>query len=495
MPPYESINLHPNSHDPTTLASHTYDVIFIGSGWASHTAAKRLAKANLTSVIIESELFGGDCPFWACVPSKVLLRPGDALEEVKNAPGVSATTVDGLSAGDILKTRDDNTYNWDDSGIINFISGEKVAVVRGRGRLVDVKKVLVEGIRGQNATLEARNAVVVCTGSEPVFPSIPGLAEAKPWTPRHATSTSEVPKHLVILGAGAVGCEIATAFTDFGGKVSLITTTAEILPRVDSEAGAVVRKSLSDMGVQVHLSSRVTKVDRSFDGELTVFLGGGKVIHATEILVAAGRKPMTEDLGLEQFGLVVDGKPIPVDDSLRIPIESGDWLYAGGDVNGRAMMTHSTKYHGRVLARAILAKANANNFTSAEWDDSSATADNYARPQVIFTRPPVASVGLTRQTAEQSGKKVKEITAPVATEASVLRSKKAPRDGWAQWIVDEDSGTLLGATFAGDGVTELLHASTVAIVGRMNLAQLAHAIPSFPTLSEVYLNLIEAAGF
>lgn len=497
MPPYESIDLHPKSHDISSLSSKTYDVIFIGSGWASHVAARRLAKGGMTSVIIESELFGGECPFWACVPSKALLRPGEALEEAKSVPGVYNST-DGVKAPNVekvLERRDNWTSNWDDSKIvIPYISGDNVDLVRGRGKIIDVKKVLVEGSDASNVTLEARQAVVVCTGSEPIFPSIPGLIEAKPWTPRHAVSTSQVPKHLAILGAGAVGCEMATVFADLGGKVTLISSTKEVLPRVDPEAGALVRQSLSDMGVKVYVSAKVTKVQRTSEGNLVVHLGHDEVIHATEILVAAGRKPRAKNIGLEQFGIAVDGRPIPVDESLRIPLNSGDWLYAGGDVNGRAAMTHTAKYHGRILAAAILAGKSGTSPKATDWDGISATADIYARPQVVFTRPTVASVGLTRGSAIASGKKVKEITAPAKTQGARLRADGF-KDGWAQWIVDEDSGILRGATFVGDNVTDLLHASTVAIVGHMDLARLAHAIPSFPTMSEVYLNLIEAAGF
>ena len=468
-----------------------------GSGWASHIAAKRLGKEGMSSIIIEFELFGGDCPFWACVPSKALLRPGEALDEAKKVPGVSSnvSNVTGPDVEKVLERRDAFTSNWDDSRVvIPFISGDNITLVRGRGKIIGVKQVLVESPDAHSVTLDARQAVVVCTGSEPIFPNIPGLAEAKPWTPRHAASTSLVPKHLVILGAGAVGCEMATVFTDLGGKVSLISSTTELLPRIDPEAGALVRQSLSAMGVKVYVSAKVTKVHRISDSELVVSLQSGVTINATEILVAAGRRPRTEDLGLEAFGLAVDGRPIAVDESLLVPLDSGNWLYAGGDVNGRAAMTHTTKYQGRILASSILARRNGAQPKGVEWDAISATADKYARPQVVFTRPTVASVGFTRHAAKASGKKVREITAPLKTLGARLREDEF-EDGWAQWIIDEDSGTLLGATFVGDNVTELLHASTVAIVGHMDLARLAHAIPSFPTMSEVYLSLIEAAGF
>ncbi|KAF2239408.1 FAD-dependent pyridine nucleotide-disulfide oxidoreductase [Viridothelium virens] len=492
MPPYNSINLHPSSFGPSDLSLHTYDVIFIGSGWPANVGAARVTQAGMKPVIVESELIGGDCPYWACIPSKALLRPGEALQDAKSVPGIAITN--GLDADAVFRGRDSWTGDWDDQVLIPSIGGDDADFVRGHGKVVGVKKVRVENTNGESVTLEARQAVVICTGSEPVIPNIPGLADANPWIPRQATSTSQVPKNLVILGAGAVGCEMATIFANLGGKVSLISSTKELLPRTDPEAGALVRQSLVDLGVEMYLSAEVTGVQRKRDGTLEVQLKHGSVIHATEILISTGRRPRVKDIGLEQLGIAVNGSRIPVDESLCVGLESGEWLYAAGDVNGRAMMSHTAKYHARVVVNAIIARKTGAKPTITEWGSLSATADKYAVPQVVFTRPTVASVGLTRQAAEAAGRSFREVTAPLKTEGAELRAI-GYKDGWAQWIVDAESGQLLGATFVGDDAADLLHASTVAIVGGLTIARLAHAIPSFPTMSEVYLNLIEAAGF
>ncbi|KAF1981414.1 dihydrolipoamide dehydrogenase LpdB [Aulographum hederae CBS 113979] len=497
MPPYNTINLHPDSHHPSSLPTDTFDVIYIGSGWSTHVSATRLTKAGMTSVIIEAELFGGECPFWACVPSKALLRPGEAFDEVQGVGGAKerVDSAKGLDVDAVMQRRDTWTSNWDEEKMmVPYIASSGAHLVRGYGKLIGVKKVKVTTSTGESFILTAGQAVVVCTGSEPLIPKIPGLTEAKPWTPREAVSTSDVPKHLLVLGAGVVGCEMVSAFASFGAKVTLVSSTAEILPRVDPEAGAIIRKRFEKQGVNVHLSTTVTRVQREEDGSLIAELAGKPEVKVSEILVAAGRKSRTNGIGLEQFGLAIDGSPINVDDSLCVPSDSSSWLYAVGDVNGRSPTTHGAKYHGRILAKVLLARKNGANFEPKEADGTAAAADRYAIPQVIFTHPNVASVGLTRQKAAAAGRKVKEITALAKTEGAELRMD-GYEDGWAQWIVDAESGKLVGATFVGDNVAELLHASTVAVVGGMTLEQLAHAIPSFPTMSEVYLNLLEAAGF
>ena len=494
MPPYNTINLHPPDYLPSALTSDSYDVICIGSGWAGHITAVRIAQAGMTAVIVEEELFGGDCPFWACVPSKALLRPEEALDEAKRVGGAREKTdaSGGPDVEAVFRRRDGWTKGWQDGAVIqNAFEGTGVQLVRGHGTIVGVKKLTVENSNGESRTLEANYAIVICTGSEPIIPDIPGLAEAKPWTPREAMSASEVPQELVVLGAGGVGCETVNIYTSVGGKVSLISSTAEILPRMDPEAGAIVRQSFTKQGVDVHLSTKVTSVRRETDKTLTVELNGKDKIKATEIFAAAGRRARTEGMGLEKFSVEVHKGRIVVDDSLCIAAVPGRWLYAAGDVNARAPLSHMAKYHGRVVANAILATKNKAQIEGSVY---TATADHYAIPQVVFTRPSVASVGLTKRAAQAAGKKVKEIVAPVKTMGANLRTD-GYEDGWAQWIVDEESGKLVGATFVGEEVADLLHASTVAIVGGLTLDRLAHAVPSFPTMSEVYLNLIEAAGY
>jgi len=495
MPSYSSINLHPSSHLLSALKTHVYDVICIGSGWAGRIIAARIVKAGRTAIIIEQELVGGDCPFWACVPSKALLRPKEALDAARAVSGTKEKiTEGGVNVGKVFERRDRYAGNFDDGvALVPMVESSGAVLVRGTGKIVGEKMVKVETLDGESVTIEARLAVAICTGSEPFIPET--VRNANPWTPRHATSASIAPEHLVIMGAGAVGTEMATAYSGFGAKVTLISSTEEILPKIDTEGARIVRKKLIGDGVDVILSTKVVAASRNSDTSVTVELSNGNTIIANELLVAAGRRALTMDIGLDQLGLKSDGSPLPVDESLRVKLPSNQWLYAGGDVNGRAQLTHSSKYHGRIVANSIL-----NNISSAPtanskdpWGPLVATADHRAQPAVIFTSPTVATVGLTKKTASVAGVNFREITAPARTLGAMLH-EEGYESGWAQWIVDEDSNKLLGATFVGNGVADLLHASTVAIVGGLTLEQLSHAIPSFPTMSEVYLNLLEAAG-
>lgn len=453
--------------------------------------------------VVEEELVGGDCPFWACVPSKALLRPQEALAEARAVGGVRELLGEepALDAGTVFKRRDAFTGSWNDGQVlVPMVENSGAALVRGRGKLVGVKRVDVTNRNGQRTVLEAKHAVAICTGSEPIIPSISGLKESNPWGPRQATSSSEVPKHLLILGAGVVGAEMATAYASFGAQVSLISRGAALLPKIDREAGRLVKEGLESQGVRVYVSTTVDSVVREeTEDYLTVQLSNGsKISGVTKILAATGRKAKTSGIGLEDFGIETDGSPISVSESLHVPSVPGGWLYALGDVNGRAPLTHSCKYHGRIAANAIIARSQANETdhpgSSTPWSKVTATNDILAQPQVIFTSPTVASVGLTRSRAEATGlaDKIRVVTAPVATLGAKLH-QEGYKDGWAQWIIDTESTKLLGATFVGDGVADLLHASTVAVVGGLTLDRLAHAVPSFPTMSEVYLNLLEAA--
>lgn len=498
MPPIDSINLHPQTHLLSSLQSRTYDVICLGSGWAGRLLAARACRGGLTALVVESELVGGDCPFWACVPSKAILRPSEALDTAKLVGGAKERVVrgKGVDVEAVWKRRDFFTAGWDDTKLlVPMVEQSGAELVRGMGKIVGIKKVRIEAENQQPVELEARQAVAVCTGSEVVFPNVPGLAEAKPWTPREATSASVVPDHLVIIGGGAVGCEMATAYSSFGAEVTVVSASEEILPRFDTNAGKMVRENLVSRGVVFHMSTTVATVKRTSDGRVQVTLANGKVISAAELLVAAGRKPRTGDVGLEVLGLPTNGTPIDVDESLCVKSVPGNWLYAVGDVNGRALLTHMCKYQGRIAGNAIVARAKGwpdRGQDRTAWDNISATADHVAVPQVVFTDPIVASTGFTLAAAKAAGLSVREVAVQLTTVGSMLHTDK--QGGWAQWIVDTATNKLVGATFVGRDVTDLLHASTVAIVGGVPLQRLMHAVPSFPTMSEVYLNLVDAAG-
>ena len=497
MPPYESINRHPSNFSVSELKERVYDIVCIGSGWSGRVVASRVKNAGLSIVIIEEELLGGECPFWACVPSKALLRPQDAFEEAKVVRGLKEriNTAEGLDAKQVFERRDTYAHHYDDGDVVvPMVLGFGAAIVRGTGSLIGVKKVAVDSLSGERIELEARYAVIVGTGSDPIIPRIPGLAEAKPWVSRNATCSGTAPEHLIILGGGVLGCEMATAYASLGSKVSLVCKQPEVLSKLDPEVGQIVGKSFVSRGIDLYSSTEVEKVTRENNGTVKVEISGGKIINGTEILVTTGRMPRTTGVGLEKFNIKTDGSPIVVDEGLVVDSVPGGWLYAVGDVNGRATLTHSCKYHGRIVANSIIAKARGAKIEFTDWNPTSATADRLALPQVVFSNPEVASVGLTRTAAKAAEKSVRIVTAPVITLGAMLRTEGFEK-GWAQWVIEEGSEKLLGATFVGQSVADLLHASTVAIVGGMTVEQMSHAIPSFPTMSEVYLNLIEAAGY
>ena len=480
----------------SSLKTHAFDVICIGSGWAARPITSRVVSAGFTALIIENELVGGDCPFWACVPSKALLRPSEALEAANSVGGarerISQKTVDPVA---VFERRTMITRDWDDLKLlVPLVLETGTDILRGLGKLVGEKQVKVTSSDGQTIDLTARHAVAVCTGSVPTIPEISGLREAKPWTPREATSASRVPQQLIILGTGAVGCEMATAYASFGSAVTLISSSAEILSKVDPSAGKLVRVALEARGVRVLLQTTLAQVNRDEAGKITTTTSTGESLVASEILVAAGRKPQTDNCGLETFGLPINGTAIGVDESLRVKGISGRWLYAVGDINGLAPLTHMCKYQGRIAASAILESIRKGSQSpGTEWSSSPIRADYFAIPQVVFTQPAVAAVGLTRQEAEKLGISVRSIETPAITVGALLHGDNFG-EGWAQWIVDADSNKLRGMTVVGQDATELIHAATVAIVGGLRLDQLAHAVPCFPTMSEVYLNLQEAAG-
>jgi pyruvate/2-oxoglutarate dehydrogenase complex dihydrolipoamide dehydrogenase (E3) component len=336
----------------------------------------------------------------------------------------------------------------------------------------------------------------VSTGSDPVVPEeIVGLREARPWTPREAVSASSVPEHLVVVGAGPVGCELATAFAGLGGKVTLIVGGGEVLGRFEPEAGRRVREGLRKKGVDVRVRAKVVRVERKGEGRVEVELAGGETVVGSEILVAVGRKPRTTDIGLNTIGLQ-DGSVLHADDTLCINSVPGEWLYAVGDTNGQAPLTHMGKYSGKVAGDTIAARARGaltKEVTTTAFSSHSATAQHAAyTPQVTFTDPQVASVGLTLAQALKNGKRAKEVAVKMAGPGTFLHAEGY--DGWAQWVLDENSHTLLGATFVGRDAADLLHASTVAIVGGVTIERLWHAVPSFPTMSEVYISLLDACG-
>lgn len=381
--------------------------------------------------------------------------------------------------------------DWDDAGQADWVSGIGATLVRGHGRLDRARRVTVTTPGGDELALHARHAVVVCTGSRPSLPDLPGIAEAKPWTNRQGTDSSCVPERLAIVGAGGVGVELATAWQGLGSTVTLLARGSGLLPRMEPFVGELIRRGLTDAGVDVRVGVSVRALRRPDGGAVVLELDDDTELQVSEVLFATGRAPLTDEIGLETVGLT-PGSWLDVDDTCRVRAIGEGWLYAAGDVNHRALLTHQGKYQGRIAGAAIGARAAGTPLDTAPWGTHATTADHYAVPQAFFTDPEAAAVGLTAQQARQAGHRARAIYIEIG---DVVMGAKLYADGYrgrARMVVDEDRGCLLGVTMVGPGVTELLHSATIAVAGQVPIDRLRHAVPCFPTVSELWLRLLEA---
>ncbi len=477
------------------MAEREYDVVVIGAGSTGENVADRAVKGGLRAAIVEAELVGGECSYWACMPSKALLRPVQALAAAQGVAGAREAVTGKLDARAVLNRRDGIAAHWDDKGQVQWLQSAQIDLVRGHARLAGERQVMVTERGGATVALTARHAVAVCTGSSAMIPCIPGLAEARPWTSREATSAQSVPRRLAILGGGVVACEMATAWKSLGANdVTIVSRSTRLLANFEPFAGEALQRSLEAQGVTVRLGVNATRVDRQANGELQLGLDDGQTLVADHVLVATGRQPRTQDLGLEGVGLK-PGAWLEVDDTLRVQGVPGNWLYAAGDVTHRALLTHMGKYQARACGDAIAARATGTLSASdpEPWTRYAATADHGAVPQVIFTEPEVAAVGLTEKEARERGLRVRVVDYEIGrvAGASVYADDY---QGKARMVVDEARRVIVGMTFVGSGVGELLHAATVAVAGAVPLDRLWHAVPAYPTLGEVWLRLLEAYG-
>ena len=476
-----------------------FDVIVIGAGPTGENVADYAVKGGLTAAIVESRLVGGECSYFACIPSKALLRSSNALEAARRVDGAKQAVTGTLDTSAVFARRNRFVSNWHDDSQVEWLKKAGITLLRGQGRIAGERAVEIHSNDGAITRLTARHAVVICTGTDPAIPPIPGLAEASPWTNREATRADRVPRRLAVVGGGPVACELAQAWRSLGSKeVTVLASADRLLERMEHFVGDEVAKAFGAAGISVHTGVNVTRVQRNapttpaqiwFEHPKT----GTASIECDQILVAAGRLPNTRDIGLDSIGLK-PGSWLDVDDTCRVKDVSAGWLYAAGDVNHRALLTHMGKYQARACGDAIAARAKGElNESPKPWSRFSANADHTAVPQVIFTDPEVAAAGLTEQQAYKAGLHIRAVEYDMSHISGALLVADGYQ-GRAKMIVDEDRRVIVGATLVGQDVGELIHAFTVAIAGEIQIDRLWHAVPCFPTMSEIWLRLLESYG-
>ncbi|HEY5052957.1 MAG TPA: NAD(P)/FAD-dependent oxidoreductase [Solirubrobacterales bacterium] len=453
------------------MSEREFDVVVLGAGPAGEVAAGRLAEGGFSVALIESHLIGGECSFYACMPSKALLRPGELLDETRRVPGAAEAVKGRLDPQAVLDRRDEVIHDLDDSGQLPWLRERGIELFRGEGRLDGERRVAVG-----DDMLIARRAVVVATGTSAAIPPIDGLETVRTWSNREGTTSKRIPASMIVLGGGPVGAELAQAWSTLGTKVTLIEGAERLLPREEPFAGEQLAESLRDNhGIDVRVGAKAERVDSAGAG-IVVELGEDGQVEASEILVAVGRRARIDGIGLDSIGIEPDGF-LDTDDRLRVG--ERDWLYAIGDVNGRALLTHMGKYQAWVAAENILGR------------ETVATAEATGSPRVTFTDPQVAAVGKTLAEAKDAG--IDASATDVDTDGTAGASFQGKgTGGTSRIVVDETAKTIVGATFVGFETADFLHAATVAIAGEVPLAKLRHAVPAYPTRSEVWLKLIEA---
>ena len=440
-------------------AGQVADVVVLGLGVGGEAVAGALAEAGLDVVGIENRLVGGECPYWGCIPSKMMIRAANLLEEGRRIPGMAGESSVTPDWGPVARRiRDEATDDWDDRAAVDRFTGKGGRFVRGSGRVLSRTQVEVDGV----GVIEARKALVVATGTTPVIPPVPGLEGTPFWTNRQAIEADTLPGSLIVLGGGAIGCELGQAYARFGVQVTIVDAAERPIAHEEPEAGDLVAQALTADGITLCLGRRAAGVAHDADG-FRVELDDGRTLRAGQLLVATGRRPGVDDDTWNRLGLA--GKPgaLPVDDRLRVT----DGVWAVGDVTGHGAFTHVATYQADIAVRDILGRGGPD-------------ADYRALPRVTFTDPEVGAVGLTEHQARDQGYRVLTGSTPIPS-TSRGWIHKAGNAGIIKLVADADTDLLLGATSAGPAGGEVLGALSVAVHARVPVSVLESMIYAYPT--------------